>query len=640
MKLALILGKKQGENIKPRLQSIKDNLNIDVFEDVAEFVYNVSKRNTIYDRILVLSTKITPSTLKDLNTCWGMYSKETSVVMLSRSGVDEEKAMQFLNTFKTPVACAMLVSSTTVQIIAESVLRPVIELNNEYGIKDFLHAEVEEDEYQPEPVVTQTAPVITQSVGQQQTVQQPQQRKPAKKKHGGFFSSIFGSRVVDDDESTEEISQSQSVEQIEQPITQVDQPVQEQFVASEQEFPAAPESASDSIPIDEQTLQVVATPEQFSPVDESEQYQPMQPKQAPQMSPVQSSFENSPIQNFNVPTAAPSSLVNVSFDETLIEEPQEIDDFAPEPDIADVDFGATGTMPAPSSSLPQQPSVFAAPVEQADENFGDVNIAGAETQYRAQTEAPKVITRTVKEPVLGSGSVLKSVYAGRLSKVLIVTGDRGSGVTSTALNIAQTIAKHVHVLYFDCDIDNHGLLNYIDYVNFKNYEKMHMEGVKMCRSSQVFNKCVISWEENLDLLTSDFSCDCTLEELQSSAEIVAERAGDYGVVVVDCPANKLSCISDLVLIGQSIICVEGTKRGFMNMLCQLEASSLATRYKRNLESKGTMFVTKCTPRLDLKKLLQYVKAVYQPSEVDWLSPKPVPFNGKLNEVLLNEVLGG
>ena len=122
MKLALILGKKQGENIKPRLQSIKDNLNIDVFEDVSEFIYNVSKRNTIYDRILVLSTKITPSTLKDLNTCWGMYSKETSVVMLSRSGVDEEKALQFLNTFKTPVACAMLVSSTTVQVIAATQL--------------------------------------------------------------------------------------------------------------------------------------------------------------------------------------------------------------------------------------------------------------------------------------------------------------------------------------------------------------------------------------------------------------------------------------------------------------------------------------------------------------------------------------
>lgn len=639
MKLALILGKKQGENIKPRLQSIKDNLNIDVFEDVAEFVYNVSKRNTIYDRILVLSTKITPSTLKDLNTCWGMYSKETSVVMLSRSGVDEEKAMQFLNTFKTPVACAMLVSSTTVQIIAESVLRPVIELNNEYGIKDFLHAEVEEDEYQPESVVQQPAPVATQPTVQQQAVQQPQQKKPAKKKHGGFFSSIFGSRGVDD-EPVEKVPQSQPVEQIEQPITQVDPHVQEQFVAAEQELPVTYESPSDFMSADEQTPSVVDTPEQFSPVDEPQQYQTMQPEQAPQIPSVQQSFEDSPVQNFNVPTVAPNSVVNVSFDETLIEEPQEIDDFAPEPDIADVDFGATGTMPAPSSALPQQLSVSAAPVEQADENFGDVNIAGAETQYRAQTEAPKVITRTVKEPVLGSGSVLKSVYAGRLSKVLIVTGDRGSGVTSTALNIAQTLAKHIHVLYFDCDIDNHGLLNYIDYVNFKNYEKMHMEGVKMCRSSQVFNKCVISWDENLDLLTSDFSCDCTLEELQSSAEIVAERAGDYGVVVVDCPANKLACISDLVLIGQSIICVEGTKRGFMNMLCQLEASSLATRYKRNLESKGTMFITKCTPRLDLKKLLQYVKAVYQPSEVDWLSPKPVPFNGKLNEVLLNEVLGG
>lgn len=69
MKLAMILGKKQGDAIKPRLQNIKDNLDIDVFDDIPEFVYNVSKRNTIYDRILVLSTKITTNALRDLNTC-------------------------------------------------------------------------------------------------------------------------------------------------------------------------------------------------------------------------------------------------------------------------------------------------------------------------------------------------------------------------------------------------------------------------------------------------------------------------------------------------------------------------------------------------------------------------------------------
>ena len=131
MKLAMILGKKQGEAIKPRLQNIKDNLDIDVFEDVAEFVYNVSKRNTIYDRILVLSTKITPASLEELNTCWGMYSKETAVIMLSRKDADEAKAKAFLDVFKTPVACAMLVTTTTVQVIAESVLRPTGELNSE-----------------------------------------------------------------------------------------------------------------------------------------------------------------------------------------------------------------------------------------------------------------------------------------------------------------------------------------------------------------------------------------------------------------------------------------------------------------------------------------------------------------------------
>ena len=167
-----------------------------------------------------------------------------------------------------------------------------------------------------------------------------------------------------------------------------------------------------------------------------------------------------------------------------------------------------------------------------------------------------------------------------------------------------------------------------------------MNGVKMCKSTQVFRNCVISWEENLYLLTTDFSCDCSNEDLERTGEVVAENADEFGVVVVDCPVDKLPYIRDLVLTGLGVICVEGSRRGFMNMLCQFEASSLQTRYKRTLVSHGIMLVTKCNKHLDLKKLVNYIKAIYEPDEVNWLAHEPIPFNGNLTDKLLNDILEG
>ena len=86
MKLALVFGLQQGNALKPRLQGIKDNLNIDCFDSVPLFIDTALKRNSIYDRILVLSTKMNEKTINDLYTYWGKTSRDTEVVMLCKAG--------------------------------------------------------------------------------------------------------------------------------------------------------------------------------------------------------------------------------------------------------------------------------------------------------------------------------------------------------------------------------------------------------------------------------------------------------------------------------------------------------------------------------------------------------------------------
>lgn len=653
MKLALVLGDKQGSVVKPRLQGIKDNLNIDCFDNIPSFIDMAIKRNAIYDRILVLSTKINTATLKDLNNYWSATSKDTEIVLLCKSGVDEDKARNFLDTFMTPVACVMLVDSTPVSIIAEGVLRPVAELNNDYGIKDFLDMEVDDDAYIPEEPKIESSVTTSQQQLQtpaQQTQQLVQQSKKPEKKRG-FFSSIFGSRKQTQaqqnvqPQSIQHVVQNEPVQDSNYTDTTMNQPDYNQPENLEQNLNIQDFNNSSYQDYEDNQPTVEDDFSDFQNNLASESIIMAEESQSNSISSDDISrqeFEEAPKKSELNPTTQ-SSLGTHSF-ETEFEEAVPVkNDFEPEQIEIDDDFGSEDI--AYDQSQDEVHYSISSPSE-IDEDVSDMGVALDEEQYRQQTEQPKVIKQVITKEVIRNVNTgnklvaLNGVYQGRLKKVVIVTGDRGTGVTSTALNIAKTLAKKVDVLYFDCDINNHGLLNYIDYANFKNYEQVHMNGVKMCKSTQVFSNCVISWEENLYLLTTDFSCDCDNKDLERAGEVVAENADEFGVVVVDCPVDKLPYIKDLVLTGLGVVCVEGSRRGFMNMLCQFEANALQTRYKRTLISHGIMLVTKCNKHLDLKKLVNYIKAIYEPDEVNWLAHEPIAFNGNLTDKLLNDILEG
>lgn len=661
MKVAIILGAAQGNKLKERLQAVKDNLNIDSFEDVPSFLDSALKRNAIYDRIVVLSTKLNVSIAHDLYNYWASTSKETSLVMIGKADVDTDKANGFLKTFQTPVAAVMLVSSTTVQLIAEAILVSASELNNKYGVKDFLSVEIDDDSYVPEP------PTPVQVQTPTQMTEQPRTAEPRERRT--LLGSLFGCRKKKghDPQSEQQMQQSEPQLQVQEPVeepprtpvnynqgAQVRRPSQVRNQARVQTPITSPQTESVSV-ISEHQSEDMCEPsdnEVFGgevPVSEATNgfggdtasnsgtgYE-AEPDTGNGAEEFQSPFD----ENFETFGANFSPDVETvdddDFSQGFEDVPTYENDFEPEQIEGMETFEGVG------SATPRVP-VSSDVVDEADASDSALVLGSAEDAYRQDAEQPRVITKTVvKEvPVPGKGGsgILNSVKSGRLHKTLIVTGDRGSGITSAAFSIAQYLSKYVEVLYFDCDTDNHGLLNYIDYNRFMNYENTHLNGVKLCRSSKAFDNCVVPWGDNLYILTSDFTCDVEDEDLQKTQEIVAERAPDFGVVVVDCPLHKLHLMLDLSLTAQAIFCVEGSRRGFMNALCGLESSKMPVRHKRTLASRGTIFVTKCGKNLDLNKLLQFFQSFFEPDSVDWLSMPSRKFDGHLDDRLLSEVLEG
>lgn len=681
MKIALVIGEMQGNKVKPKLQSVKDNLNIDVFENIPRFIDISLRRNSIYDRILLLSSKIDNKTLTDLHNYWGSTSKDTNVVLLCRKGADEELANAVMRTFVSTNVAVMLIESTTVQILAQAVLLDTREITQKYGISDYLDVEIDLDTYD-EPVEEEP---------QEEVPPQPVVAPTAQAKKKGFFSGLFSGKSNKEKheeamrakrEAMSRQANQQNTQQTNQGVSEPPQPMIEpvyreavhlnqespaqddfensnnQVYGSEPEYTEEDTSLNGGYDVSEEENNFIEESEPISDssgIDESETDDFIEDENEDDFGFSEANEEeSSSLNQNNIVDEFEENLADTEDDsynnhtepsvvddyaDSSYTEPEQstmVDDFAPDEPEIDIDFG-TGVLATTSA--------YEGTEVEDDIDLGAVDLASAEEAYRQKVEQPKVITNTVVKEVvknvgIGGGSILKSVYAGRLKKVIIVTGDRGTGVTTTALKLAYEFAKHTSVLYFDCDVDNHGLLNYIDYSQFRNYEPIHMQGVKLCRNAKSMNNCLVGYDTNLDLLTTDFSCDVTDEELEQAQGVVAERSNDYGVVVVDCPISKLHCISDLVLTGVSVVCVESSKRGFMNMLCRFESSPLQLRYKRSIVSKGLMFLTKCGKDVNVKKLVEYVKAIYQPDDVDYMSMSMKVFNGKLNDSLLNEVLEG
>ena len=619
MKVALVFGSK-GKIVKPRLQEVKDNLDIECYDNVASMIDTTYKRNIKYDRILILSTQITSQTIMDdLYNFWSNIGKDTELVMLGMKNTDDALAKKFVDTFITPVATAMLVESTTVALIAQSVLQPIQELNKNFGVKSSMKVSSSDGVVIPEIEKLNQEKKAKAEAERKRKEEEQRKKEEVTNKKKGLFGGLFGGNKKNNKKESK----------------QEQQQVTEQNVVSEDYYNKTSE-------FEEETYDTEETPSFMNDeVETSDEYNSYSnnfndEETQSDMSETASFMDDYEDTDESEIDYQSSALESYDDKKEFEDVKEDEDDFAPE--VEDEDFGDdTYTESYTETSNSEQIQTV------DDEDFSNINIGKAEEEYKKANETPKVVTKTVVKEVIRNVAtntqLVDKIYNGTNSQIIIVTGDRGTGVTTAALSLAKVFSEKVNVLYMDCDVDTHGLLSYINYETFRNYGETHMQGVKLCKSVRNFqNSCAISYDTNFDILSTDYTCDTTDEELEEAAGVVASIADEYGVVIVDCPVSKLHCIGDLLIQGVTVVTVEASKRGFMNMLCTLESSPLLPKYKRGIAGKGTMFITKAHKNTDIKKLVNYVKAIVVTDEVDWLNMKKVNFDGKLTDIMINSIL--
>lgn len=335
-------------------------------------------------------------------------------------------------------------------------------------------------------------------------------------------------------------------------------------------------------------------------------------------------------------------------------------DIEPEPFTEPVQTSQPAQRPSFKERGTQQPSANVQPTPQAegseddlasldDEDFfADIDVGELDSAYKeaeqasnVRVERVEVVKEVIKEMPTGGKSkkVLSSLFSGKGNRVFIVTGDRGAGATTLAYEMAQEIAKHVAVLYYDGDTVNHGLLNYLDYTRFCEYDSSAQQGARLAKSVNAFKNCAMRYDNNIDILSSNFGVEVSDEEYESVQSVVADISNDYNVVIADIPFSKLPLCYELISVSTTIIVAERSKRGMMNLACQFDRCKLPIRAKRRISSKGTIVLTKGDSKVDAKKLKRYVSDIVEFDEEDsnWLNMKMVN-RDKMSSKFLQEII--
>lgn len=355
-----------------------------------------------------------------------------------------------------------------------------------------------------------------------------------------------------------------------------------------------------------------------------------------------------------------SSSYNGYEDNDFMSESDFGQDIEPEPFTEPAQTSQPAQRPSFKERGTHQPSANVQPTPQAegseddlasldDEDFfADIDVGELDSAYKeaeqasnVRVERVEVVKEVIKEMPTGGKSkkVLSSLFSGKGNRVFIVTGDRGAGATTLAYEMAQEIAKHVAVLYYDGDTVNHGLLNYLDYTRFCEYDSSAQQGARLAKSVNAFKNCAMRYDNNIDILSSNFGVEVSDEEYESVQSVVADISNDYNVVIADIPFSKLPLCSELISVSTTIIVAERSKRGMMNLACQFDRCKLPIRAKRRISSMGTIVLTKGDSKVDAKKLKRYVSDIVEFDEEDsnWLNMKMVN-RDKMSSKFLQEII--
>ena len=696
MRVALVMAKAQQDVLEKVFKGIGDNVNCDRYSSVSETITAAINRNLTYDRIFIMANLVPDeNSWSVLFDYWSSQAMSTVIVIIGKIGRDDSSAYLFTDMFNSETLLYLLMGQMTSANIGKLVTETAQNLRKEYGVQ--ASSTVAEAQGVEVPVATEesVSEQVEEPKQEEQNVEQiiaqapdVQEQPQANKKKGGLFSRLFGKKETPP----------QPVQNIQEPVVEEPQNdiAQTEEISGSDVFDSPQDSSANDLFGDPSQSEGTEN-SQINPFDTEVNGSDTNMNGFEE---IPSNSEGEDLFGFDSdstgsgafdtgssseadPFAATSTETTPDFDSDLFgaenSEPEnngstedvwsEIQNEEKEPETAEeLDLFPTVSQPAVKEpikntvSMPAIEEVEEAPALDIDLSVSSVtnkeqddvaqvegldlsggSVADAESNYQKKYEAPKEIIKEVEKIVevssSDSKSILKSLAKGKKHATLIITGDRGSGITSTARLIGEkTSATGIDTLIVDLDTELHGFLSYINYDDYADCPDTIRNGLLSVRKADYIGNTIYELNKNLGVITTDYPLEVKDEDIERVQDIIEEVADSFGVIIIDCPLDKLPLITDLIGTGTVFFCVENTKRGFMNLLCRLESLDMPLKYKKRIASTGKLLLTKLVKGMAPEKVIKAVNNIYEADDVDWLRMNFMPFDGKLDNQSLSKIL--
>jgi cellulose biosynthesis protein BcsQ len=245
------------------------------------------------------------------------------------------------------------------------------------------------------------------------------------------------------------------------------------------------------------------------------------------------------------------------------------------------------------------------------------NIATLSDEYEDQSTkvVEKVIERVVEkvvevqvEKIVNIGGKQKSYKNG--IRTIVVTGDRKTGVTRTALNMAAHFAKSNRTLYVDYDIERHGSLLYFGLENISLEEEHVQKGLAFLRNLKTLDNVTYTFPKGgFDCLISTHGTEFEDGRLKEAQRILSTQR-DYKTVIIDCPLENMHYLEDIVLYSEVMICVEPDLPCVLNTILGLSKTSENDKFLSFLFNNGHYFLSKDNNVAEFQTSMSYISEIF------------------------------
>lgn len=247
-------------------------------------------------------------------------------------------------------------------------------------------------------------------------------------------------------------------------------------------------------------------------------------------------------------------------------------------------------------NLPKKANRSEPVIEEADSaNISNIPYVD-DTRYNQQfAPAPRVVEKIVEKEVYvssNSGTPVEKLLELNQQAVVIITGDRRSGVTYTALNLASLYGRRLSTLLVDLDTDTYGGQLYQDLGYLCSEEENVQNGLTRLRGVNMLQNLVMhDSDAGYDYLFSLIGNQKPSEENYKNIQDVLLAQKYYQLTIIDCPWNKLKYFTELAARSKVLICVEPDISGCHNTIELLNDIPATSRLSQAIERNGA-FVSK------------------------------------------------